>query len=221
MLAIKTTAPVTALRRSARVAALAAASAGVAASVLVPHHAHAAEQAETTHAGTAATATTTALPTSPEQVGKDVHAMLVADKSHAKGGDDEGRGAHYKDGKLVPIPHDAQPEPVPASHEDIDRWINKALEVMHKHDIPGTYDGIYRNLMRESSGDPHTINMWDENAQKNIPSKGLLQVIDPTFEQYHVDGTSNDIYDPVANIVAACNYAADRYGSMDNVDQAY
>ncbi|MER7410808.1 phage tail tape measure protein, partial [Streptomyces sp. NPDC006990] len=27
--------------------------------------------------------------------------------------------------------------------------------------------------------------------------------------------------DPVANIVAACNYAADRYGSMDNVDSAY
>ncbi|MEU3192344.1 lytic transglycosylase, partial [Streptomyces sp. NPDC006992] len=25
----------------------------------------------------------------------------------------------------------------------------------------------------------------------------------------------------VANIVAACNYAADRYGSMDNVDSAY
>ncbi|MGK4908564.1 transglycosylase SLT domain-containing protein, partial [Streptomyces albus] len=25
----------------------------------------------------------------------------------------------------------------------------------------------------------------------------------------------------VANIVAACNYAADRYGTMDNVDSAY
>ncbi|MFI0723152.1 lytic transglycosylase, partial [Streptomyces sp. NPDC020939] len=29
------------------------------------------------------------------------------------------------------------------------------------------------------------------------------------------------IYDPVANITAACNYAADRYGTMDNVDSAY
>ncbi|MDT0347210.1 transglycosylase SLT domain-containing protein, partial [Streptomyces litchfieldiae] len=76
-------------------------------------------------------------------------------------------------------------------------------------------------LMRESSGDPLTINLWDTNAEKNIPSKGLLQVIDPTFEQYHVDGTSKNIYDPVANIVAACNYAADRYGTMDNVDSAY
>jgi SLT domain-containing protein len=75
--------------------------------------------------------------------------------------------------------------------------------------------------MRESSGDPYTINMWDTNAHENIPSKGLLQVIDPTFEQYHVEGTSDNPFDPVANIVAACNYAADRYGSMDNVDSAY
>mgnify|MGYP001325577410 CR=1 FL=1 len=217
MLATMTTAPMTALRRSARVAGLAAASAGVAASLLLPQHAHAAEQAEATHTGTAATAT--ALPTaSPERA---VHTLLVADK-HDKGDDkDKGRGAHYKDGKLVPIPHDEQPDPVPASHEDIDRWIKEALKVMDKHDIPGSYDGIYRNLMRESSGDPLTINMWDENAHKNIPSKGLLQVIEPTFEQYHVPGTSDDIYDPVANIVAACNYAADRYGSMDNVDSAY
>ena len=75
--------------------------------------------------------------------------------------------------------------------------------------------------MRESSGDPRTINMWDSNAHKNIPSKGLLQVIDPTFEQYHVPGTSDNVYDPVSNIAAASNYAADRYGSMDNVDSAY
>ncbi|NED87414.1 lytic transglycosylase, partial [Streptomyces sp. SID11233] len=34
-------------------------------------------------------------------------------------------------------------------------------------------------------------------------------------------GTSNDIYDPVANITAAANYAAERYGSMDNVNSAY
>ncbi len=135
---------------------------------------------------------------------------------------DQGRGAEYRDdGTLVTIPRHEQPEPKPASDEDIDRWIDEALEVMEENGIPGSYEGIHRNLMRESSGDPRTINLWDTNAQKNIPSKGLLQVIDPTFEQYHVDGTSKNIYDPVANIAAACNYAADRYGSMDNVDSAY
>jgi SLT domain-containing protein len=54
-----------------------------------------------------------------------------------------------------------------------------------------------------------------------MPSKGLMQVIDPTFHAYHVDGTSWDIYNPVANITAACNYAAHRYGSIDNVYSAY
>ncbi|PJE98543.1 lytic transglycosylase [Streptomyces carminius] len=109
-----------------------------------------------------------------------------------------------------------------ASYPDnLDGWIREALAVMEREGIPGSYAGIHRNIMRESSGDPRAINNWDINARNGIPSKGLLQVIPPTFAAYHVEGTSWDIYDPVANITAACNYAADRYGSMDNVHSAY
>ncbi|MEU1082775.1 transglycosylase SLT domain-containing protein [Streptomyces sp. NPDC005908] len=104
---------------------------------------------------------------------------------------------------------------------NLDGWIREAMSIMKKHGIPGSYEGIHRNIIRESSGNPKAINLWDINAQKGIPSKGLLQVIPPTFEAYHVKGTPKDIYDPVANIVAACNYAADKYGTMDNVDSAY
>ncbi|MEV6803657.1 transglycosylase SLT domain-containing protein [Streptomyces sp. NPDC017405] len=103
----------------------------------------------------------------------------------------------------------------------LDGWIRESLAIMGQKGIPGTYNGIYRNVMRESSGNPAAINLWDSNAAKGIPSKGLLQVIDPTFNAYHVAGTSFDIYDPVANITAACNYAAARYGSIDNVFGAY
>ncbi|MET8951261.1 transglycosylase SLT domain-containing protein [Streptomyces sp. NPDC004393] len=103
----------------------------------------------------------------------------------------------------------------------LDSWIRQSLDVMAQHGIPGTYNGIYRNVMRESSGNPRAINLWDSNARKGIPSKGLLQIIDPTFAAYHVPGTSFDPYDPVANITAACNYAAHRYGSIDNVNSAY
>ncbi|MCT7354766.1 transglycosylase SLT domain-containing protein [Streptomyces sp. 15-116A] len=103
----------------------------------------------------------------------------------------------------------------------LDGWIRESLSIMKKHGIPGSYEGIHRNIMRESSGNPKAINLWDINAQNGIPSKGLLQVIPPTFKAYHVPGTSWNIYDPVANITAACNYAADRYGTMDNVDSAY
>ncbi|MDN3258299.1 transglycosylase SLT domain-containing protein [Streptomyces sp. CSDS2] len=110
----------------------------------------------------------------------------------------------------------------PAGYPDnLDGWIRESLAIMAEKEIPGTYNGIHRNIIRESSGNPAAINLWDSNAAKGIPSKGLLQVIDPTFNAYHVDGTSFDIYDPVANITAACNYAADRYGSIDNVFGAY
>ncbi|MFE1312297.1 transglycosylase SLT domain-containing protein [Streptomyces sp. NPDC058755] len=104
---------------------------------------------------------------------------------------------------------------------NLDGWIRESLAIMAQKGIPGTYNGIYRNIIRESSGNPAAINLWDSNAAKGIPSKGLLQVIDPTFNAYHVAGTSFDIYDPVANITAACNYAAARYGSIDNVFGAY
>ncbi|MEV5356427.1 transglycosylase SLT domain-containing protein [Streptomyces sp. NPDC052693] len=104
---------------------------------------------------------------------------------------------------------------------NLDGWIREALDIMAQQGIPGSYDGIYRNIMRESSGNPQAINNWDSNAAKGTPSKGLLQVIDPTFAAYHVPGTPYDPYDPVANITAACNYAADRYGSIDNVNGPY
>ncbi|MFF7880658.1 transglycosylase SLT domain-containing protein [Streptomyces sp. NPDC020794] len=104
---------------------------------------------------------------------------------------------------------------------NLDGWIRQSLDIMKHRGIPGSYNGLHRNIMRESSGNPMAINGWDINAINGIPSKGLLQVIQPTFNAYHVPGTSWNIYDPVANITAAANYAADKYGSMDNVNSAY
>ncbi|MFD7923213.1 transglycosylase SLT domain-containing protein [Streptomyces sp. NPDC059740] len=104
---------------------------------------------------------------------------------------------------------------------NLDGWIRESLDILHAKGIPASYEGIHRNIIRESSGKVMAINNWDINAQNGVPSKGLLQVIQPTFNRYHVPGTSWNIYDPVANITAACNYAADRYGSMDNVNSAY
>ncbi|MFD8983598.1 transglycosylase SLT domain-containing protein [Streptomyces sp. NPDC059564] len=116
----------------------------------------------------------------------------------------------------------AQPAAATTTYgNNLDGWIRQSLDIMARHGIPGSYNGIHRNVMRESSGNPMAINNWDSNAAAGIPSKGLLQVIDPTFRAYHVPGTPMDSYDPVANITAACNYAAARYGSIDNVNGAY
>ncbi|MFI5800805.1 transglycosylase SLT domain-containing protein [Streptomyces sp. NPDC051677] len=105
--------------------------------------------------------------------------------------------------------------------DNLDGWIKHSLDIMKSKGIPGSYHGLHKNIMRESSGNPNAINDWDINAINGIPSKGLLQVIPPTFAAYHVSGTSWNIYDPVANITAAANYAADKYGSIDNVNSAY
>ncbi|MGW1593777.1 transglycosylase SLT domain-containing protein [Streptomyces sp. NPDC002343] len=114
-----------------------------------------------------------------------------------------------------------QPVAAKTYSNSLDGWIRQALSIMKAKGIPGSYNGLHRNIMRESSGNPLAINNWDVNAVNGIPSKGLLQVIPPTFTAYHVAGTSWNIYDPVANITAAANYAAHRYGSIDNVNSAY
>lgn len=120
------------------------------------------------------------------------------------------------------FPAPAAPAPAqPVYENNLDGWIRQSMDIMKKNNIPGSYDSIYRNVMRESTGNPQAINLYDSNAAAGIPSKGLLQLIDPTFVAYHVEGTKSDVYDPVANIVAACNYAAHTYGSMDNVNSAY
>ncbi|MET8565479.1 transglycosylase SLT domain-containing protein [Streptomyces flaveolus] len=114
-----------------------------------------------------------------------------------------------------------QPVAAKTYANNLDGWIRQAMGIMKAKGIPGSYSGLHRNIMRESSGNPRAINDWDINAVNGIPSKGLLQVIPPTFQAYHVPGTSWNIYDPVANITAAANYAAHRYGSIDNVNSAY
>ncbi|MEU9925189.1 transglycosylase SLT domain-containing protein [Streptomyces griseoluteus] len=113
------------------------------------------------------------------------------------------------------------PQTASAASGNLDGWIKQSLAIMKAKGIPGSYEGLHRNIMRESSGNPNAQNNYDVNAKNGIPSKGLLQVIDPTFKAFHVAGTANSSTDPVANITAAANYAAHRYGSIDNVNSAY
>ncbi|WLQ43864.1 transglycosylase SLT domain-containing protein [Streptomyces laculatispora] len=109
----------------------------------------------------------------------------------------------------------------PVFSNNLDGWIKESLSIMKAKGIPGTYDGLHRNIIRESSGNPNALNDWDVNAVNGVPSIGLLQIIKPTFDAYHVGGTPHSQYDPVANITASANYAADKYGSIDNVNSAY
>jgi hypothetical protein len=69
-------------------------------------------------------------------------------------------------------------------------------------------------MQQESGGNPRAINLWDSNAKRGTPSKGLMQVIDPTFRAYAMPGHNADIWDPLSNILASERYAMARYGSL-------
>lgn len=76
---------------------------------------------------------------------------------------------------------------------------------------------ILQIIAHESGGNANAQNNSDSNAAAGDPSRGLMQTIGTTFSSYHVKGTSNNIFDPVANIAAGVNYAVNRYGSLQNV----
>jgi len=72
----------------------------------------------------------------------------------------------------------------------------------------------------ESSFRSDAINLIDTNARgaRQVDggplnsSRGLWQLVPGTFAAHHQPGTSNHIWDPVANACASMNYLMSRYG---------
>lgn len=98
----------------------------------------------------------------------------------------------------------------------VNQWKGIATKALK---MAGQYSALNlsRLLMQmstESGGNPKSINLWDSNALKGTPSKGLMQVIDPTFKAYALPGHNKNIYDPLSNILAAIRYSLSRYGSL-------
>ncbi|VFB01842.1 Phage-related protein [Nocardia cyriacigeorgica] len=99
------------------------------------------------------------------------------------------------------------------------QWIDQAMRVLAENGYDTSQidrSAIAAIIQHESSGNPHAINLWDSNAAAGIPSKGLMQTIDPTFNAYSLPG-HRDIWNPVDNIIAGVRYSIDRYGSVSNV----
>lgn len=98
----------------------------------------------------------------------------------------------------------------------VERWRNvtiRALKMTGQYSA-GNLNALLNQMRTESNGNPNAINNWDINAKNGTPSKGLLQVIDPTFRQYAMPGFNTNIYDPLSNILASIRYALSRYGSL-------
>lgn len=97
----------------------------------------------------------------------------------------------------------------------VQRWANLTLVVMDELNIPKKrLPGILAQMQQESSGRPKAVNRWDSNARRGTPSKGLLQVIAPTYRHYAKKGYRDTRYQtvPYTNIYAALNYVKDAYG---------
>ena len=98
----------------------------------------------------------------------------------------------------------------------VSQWkstVIRALKMEGQYSAANVARTLYQ-MQTESGGNPRAINLWDSNAKKGIPSKGLMQVIDPTFRAYARSGFDKNIYDPLSNILASVRYAVSRYGSL-------
>lgn len=99
----------------------------------------------------------------------------------------------------------------------VEQWratAKKALELTGQY-TEANLNRLLMQMRSESGGNPNAINNWDINAKMGIPSKGLMQVIDPTFRAYAMKGFDKNIYDPMSNILAAIRYTLARYGSLE------
>ena len=102
------------------------------------------------------------------------------------------------------------------STSGVEQWRNLAKTALL---ITGQYtesnlNALLTQMKHESGGNARAINLWDSNAKKGIPSKGLMQVIDPTFRSYAMSPYNKDIYDPLSNMIASIRYTVSRYGSL-------
>lgn len=127
-------------------------------------------------------------------------------------------GDHYDHVHLNGIkdPQDKQISGENISGSGVERWRGIATQALRMTGqfSSGNLNALMNQMRTESNGNPKAINLWDPNAMKGTPSKGLLQVIDPTFRAYAMPGHNSNIYDPLSNILASIRYALATYGSL-------
>lgn len=73
------------------------------------------------------------------------------------------------------------------------------------------HDAMMRLAKRESNYQPNAVNNWDSNAMAGTPSKGLFQMIQPTFMSNAKSGYTN-FNNPLHQGISALQYIVRRYG---------
>lgn len=105
--------------------------------------------------------------------------------------------------------------PAPGGGGSVERWRPLVLAALARQGQSAALaNRVLMQINSESGGNPNAINLWDINAQRGYPSRGLLQTIPQTFAAYRDPALANNIVDPFANINASIRYAVARYGSL-------
>lgn len=123
------------------------------------------------------------------------------------------RAANRKVGEGGSVGPEPRTGATSANAAQIRRWIAEGLRVAGQRATQGAISTLFGRVMQESGGDPTRVNLWDVNARRGDPSKGLLQTIGATFRRYMVKGHGN-VFNPVDNVAAAVRYMLARYGHL-------
>jgi hypothetical protein len=98
---------------------------------------------------------------------------------------------------------------------NVESWRPLVMQALQMLGLPaGWADITLKRMSQESGGNPRAINLTDVNAQRGDPSKGLMQVIGGTFRANRDSRAPDDVWDPLANVLASMKYAMNRYGSL-------
>lgn len=119
---------------------------------------------------------------------------------------------------------------VTAFHPNIDgsgaeRWKPYVVDALTANGLATTPDmvnKVIKQIDTESGGNPSEIQkIQDVNSANGNPAQGLMQVIPPTFDANMFAG-HGDITNGYDNMLAALNYAKNRYGSnLDGLGEGH
>lgn len=90
-----------------------------------------------------------------------------------------------------------------------EQWRGLASQALKRMGYGDEYlDAMVQQIQIESTGDPNAVNRWDSNWLAGTPSKGLLQVIEPTYRDVRnrypdaFEGLPDDMTHPLTNLTA-------------------
>ena len=91
------------------------------------------------------------------------------------------------------------------------RAIQRAQSILGgRYKSPYITEQMMRVAKRESNFQAGVVNNWDSNARAGIPSKGMFQMIEPSFRAYAKPGHGN-ILNPTDEAISAMRYIVGKW----------